>query len=284
LICIIFLNYVTRKTALQTIANVKINMALLSKSEFCGFYMISRPTLDRWLSSGRLSSTQDGSGRVKIDSAEATRLAIQSRNRAPVVQEATATVASVRIEALEQRLRDREAELERALESAEHWRAELTRSSAVLTDQRDAATKEADAARNKAAELAEMQRKESDARRKQRHKIEQLAFSFEERAKADKTARDILEAKLKKARSLAIEKEMAEAAVGLAKESVEQKAAKVQAELEAQLSEARSQQLEAEMEHNAVLEAKSAADKAAAQAKAALDFETNRGFWQRIFG
>jgi len=260
-------------------------MALLSKSEFCGFYVISRPTLDRWLSSGRLSSTQDGSGRVKIDSAEATRLAIQPRNRAPAAQEATEeTVASVRIEALEQRLRDREAELERVLESAENWRLELARSSAVLTDQRDAAIKEADAARNKAAELAEMQREEAEARRKQRLKIEQLAFAFEERAAADKTARDILEANLKTARSLAIEKEMGEAAAGLAKESVEQAAVQMQAELEAQLSEARSQQLEAEMEHNALLEAKAASDKAAAQAKLELDIETNRGFWRRIFG
>ena len=259
-------------------------MALLSKSEFCGFYVISRPTLDRWLSSGRLSSTQDGSGRVKIDSAEATRLAIQPRNRAPAAQEATETVASVRIEALEQRLRDREAELERALESAENWRLELARSSAVLTDQRDAAIKEADAARNKAAEMAEMQREEAEARRKQRLKIEQLAFAFEERAAADKTARDILEANLKTARSLAIEKEMAEAAAGLAKESVEQAAEQMQAELEAQLSEARSQQLEAEMEHNALLEAKAASDKAAAQAKLELDIETNRGFWRRLFG
>ena len=259
-------------------------MALLSKSEFCGFYVISRPTLDRWLSSGRLSSTQDGSGRVKIDSAEATRLAIQPRNRAPAAQEASETVASVRIEALEQRLSDREAELERALESAENWRLELARSSAVLTDQRDAAIKEADAARNKAAELAEMQREEAEARRKQRLKIEQLAFAFEERAAADKTARDILEANLKTARSLAIEKEMGEAAAGLAKESVEQAAVQMQAELEAQLSEARSQQLEAEMEHNALLEAKAASDKAAAQAKLELDIETNRGFWRRIFG
>ena len=259
-------------------------MALLSKSEFCGFYVISRPTLDRWLSSGRLSSTQDGSGRVKIDSAEATRLAIQPRNRAPAAQEATETVASVRIGALEQRLRDREAELERALESAENWRLELARSSAVLTDQRDAAIKEADAARNKAAELAEMQREEAEARRKQRLKIEQLAFAFEERAAADKTARDILEANLKTSRSLAIEKEMGEAAAGLAKESVEQAAVQMQAELEAQLSEARSQQLEAEMEHNALLEAKAASDKAAAQAKLELDIETNRGFWRRIFG
>ena len=111
-----------------------------------------------------------------------------------------------------------------------------------------------------------------------------LAFAFEERATADKTARDILEANLKTARSLAIEKEMAEAAAGLAKESVEQKAAKVQAELEAQLSEARGQTLEAEMEHNALLEAKAASDKAAAQAKLELDIETNRGFWRRLFG
>ena len=71
---------------------------------------------------------------------------------------------------------------------------------------------------------------------------------------------------------------------GLAKESVEQKAAQMQAELEAQLAEARSQQLEAEMEHNALLEAKAASDKAAAQAKLELDIETNRGFWRRIFG
>jgi hypothetical protein len=221
---------------------------------------------------------------VKIDSAEATRLAIQPRNRAPAAQEATETVSSVRIEALEQRLRDREAELERALESAENWRLELARSSAVLTDQRDAAIKEADAARAKAAELAEMQRAEAESRRKQRLKIEQLAFAFEERAAADKTARDILEDDLKKARSLAIEKEMAEAAAGLAKESVEQAAAQMQAELKTQLSEARSQQLEAEMEHNALLEAKAASDKAAAQAKLELDIETNRGFWRRLFG
>ena len=71
---------------------------------------------------------------------------------------------------------------------------------------------------------------------------------------------------------------------GLAKESVEQKAAQMQAELEAQLAEARSQQLKAEMEHNALLEAKAASDKAAAQAKLELDIEKNRGFWRRLFG
>lgn len=251
-------------------------MTKLSKMQFAAQWDISRPTLNKRIEAGEISVELDEKGRTLIDVAEAIRLGIPARGdkasqpASDPIHDAELRGVRRELEITQQWLEDKQAALQRMEEDLTYWR-DLGKQTLQITDERDIAQKEAAATEEK-----------------MKAQFGVLADQFEIRAAKADEARSALEVELeanrKKARSLATEKEMAEAAAGLAKESVEQKAAKVQAELEAQLSEAKGQTLKAEMEHNALLEAKAASDKAAAQAKLELDIETNRGFWRRIFG
>lgn len=167
-------------------------MPRLSKLEFSRTYKISRPTLDRRIKAGYISTIHEPDGSVVIDTTEADRIGLRPRRRSGSddrVGGASAAQLQTKLEMTEKLLAKAEAELERANENTENWRKQLTASMAVLTDQRDKAVRQADTAQNKAQQLAsevdglQTAKLEADyKRRAQNDKFKQLADAFADQA------------------------------------------------------------------------------------------------------
>jgi len=188
-------------------------MPRLSKLEFSRTYKISRPTLDRRIKAGQISTTLEPDGSVVIDTSEADRYGLRPRRRSGSddrVGGASAAQLQTKLEMTEKLLAKAEAELERANENTENWRKQLTASMAVLTDQRDKAVRQADTAQSKAQQLAsavdglQTAKLEADyKRRAQNDKFKQLADAFADQAArmAKETADAKAELEAYKARS-----------------------------------------------------------------------------------
>lgn len=167
-------------------------MPRLSKLEFSRTYKISRPTLDRRIKAGYISTMLEPDGSVVIDTTEADRIGLRPRRRSGSddrVGGASAAQLQTKLEMTEKLLAKAEAELERANQNTENWRKQLTASMAVLTDQRDKAVRQADTAQNKAQQLAsevdglQTAKLEADyKRRAQNDKFKQLADAFADQA------------------------------------------------------------------------------------------------------
>lgn len=194
-------------------------MAELSKLEFCRTYKISRPTLDRYIKSGRISTSMHLPSRnIVIDTSEADRIGLRPRRKSGSGDggggPSTAQLQT-KLEMTERLLAKAESELERANENAENWRKQLATGMALLTDQRDKAIVQADMAQKNAERLAsqvnglDAARQEAiDKRKAQNDRFKQLADAFADRIKetsaenaavADKAARLAKEAEDAKA-------------------------------------------------------------------------------------
>jgi len=184
-------------------------MPQLSKLEFSKTYKISRPTLDRYIASGRISTTVELPSRnIVIDTSEADRIGLRPRRRSGSgdrVDGPSTAQLQTKLEMTERLLAKAESELERANENAENWRKQLATSMALLTDQRDKAIVQADMAQKNAERLASQvngidaaRKEEIDKRKSQNERSKQLAETFavkiketsaESAAVADKAAR-----------------------------------------------------------------------------------------------
>jgi len=184
-------------------------MPQLSKLEFSKTYKISRPTLDRYIASGRISTTVELPSRnIVIDTSEADRIGLKARRKSGSgdrVEGPSTAHLQTKLEMTERLLAKAESELERANENAENWRKQLATGMALLTDQRDKAIVQADMAQKNAERLAsqvngiDAARQEAiDKRKSQNERFKQLAETFavkiketsaESAAVADKAAR-----------------------------------------------------------------------------------------------
>ena len=251
-------------------------MTKLSKMQFAAQWDISRPTLNKRIEEGEISVELDEKGRTLIDVAEAIRLGIPARGdkasqqASDPIHDAELRGVKRELEITQRWLEDKQAALQRMEEDLTYWR-DLGKHTLQLTDERDIAQKEAAA---------------TEEKMKQQFGV--LADQFEIRAAKADEARSALEVELeanrKKARSLATEKEMAEAAAGLALAEArsaleaERDAKRIEAEAYAK-SAAASREEEAE-----ALEKIARVAKEKAELEADLFALRHRGFWSRLFG
>lgn len=172
-------------------------MTLLTKSEFCRVWDITRPTLDARLKDPKckVELKIGADGKKGLDPDDGIRMQLKARpqqdkkvSAVEVSQAGELQTTKVQIELLERLLRSKEDELQRALADKEDYRKKAERV-ALIEDQRDQAVIEATRAKA-AADNAEERRRDFT------QKITKLTDEFEKRAADDQRQRRKLEAKI----------------------------------------------------------------------------------------
>ena len=201
-------------------------MTLLTKSEFCRVWDITRPTLDARLKDPKckVELKIGADGKKGLDPDDGIRMRLKARpqqdkkvSAVEVSQAGELQTTKVQIELLERLLRSKEDELQRALADKEDYRKKAERV-ALIEDQRDQAVIEATRAKA-AADNAEERRKVVN------QQVARLADAFEKRAAETAAKQRNLQSELEdtkvkaeEATELAQQKQQLEAKVAMLEE------------------------------------------------------------------